>query len=202
MLTRTFLLLVGGAVIFFVRRHLQESAAFPRAFRRQVTLNKDAYLILEKARKLSTAPTTEPALCEELIFLAFAALKHPLYLYLMQRFNINTTYVKHYLSIHLERDCPNCNGGGYAYEDDDFEKSLEPCPRCTGLGRIPSDEGEELLTFFKRWTEEVPARTAKHIAEKEAKDEQKRRENADRYAEQIRAARERVNGTHPDPRHP
>ena len=58
--------------------------------------NKDADLILAKARKLSlcwTVPgprkSPSPVLCEELIFQAFAALKHPLYVALSRRFSLS-----------------------------------------------------------------------------------------------------------------
>lgn len=62
----------------------------------ELRFNKDADLILAKARKMSLGWTVPgpgkgptPVLCEELIFQAFAALKHPLYVALSRRFSLS-----------------------------------------------------------------------------------------------------------------
>ena len=62
----------------------------------ELRFNKDADLILAKARKMSLGWAVpgprkgpSPVLCEELIFQAFAALKHPLYVALSKRFSLS-----------------------------------------------------------------------------------------------------------------
>ena len=70
----------------------------------QIKLNKDAELILAKARKMSLGwEVPGPALCEELIFLAFVALKHPLYISLSRRFSLSTTILTNTLYTSLLR---------------------------------------------------------------------------------------------------
>lgn len=76
----------------------------------ELRLNKDADLILAKARKVSLGwAVPGPALCEELIFLAFAALKHPLYVSLTKRFSLSTNILTNSLHAALmqsKKDAP------------------------------------------------------------------------------------------------
>ena len=79
--------------------------------------NKDADLILEKARKVSLGWSFPgPALCEELIFIAFAALQHPLYVSLTKRFSLSTNVITntlHRALIQSKKDAPTEQNKAY-----------------------------------------------------------------------------------------
>ena len=78
----------------------------PQDFR----FNKDADLILAKARKTSLGWSAPQAvLCEELIFIAFADLKHPLYISLSRRFSLSRNIIINTLTKSLmesKKDAP------------------------------------------------------------------------------------------------
>ncbi len=89
----------------------------PTLTREDLRFNKDADLILEKARKVSLRwAVPGPALCEELIFLAFAALKHPLYVSLTKRFSLSSNILSntlHWVLIESRKDAPTEQNKAY-----------------------------------------------------------------------------------------
>ena len=48
----------------------------------------------------------------------------------------------------LDTKCPNCQGEGVLHWDERSEP-LE-CPKCLGVGYIPTEDGRRLLDFFQR----------------------------------------------------
>lgn len=56
------------------------------------------------------------------------------------------------LAIELEKSCSDCRGRGYSRIASDSDET-ESCRYCNGTGRVPTDAGESLLLFIKRWSE-------------------------------------------------
>jgi len=90
-------------IVAFVRSLFSGGDTTSPTDHQTITLNKDAYLVLEKARKISVANPANATLCEELLLLAFIALKHPLYLSMAEQFHLDTLRIKNQLYNELKK---------------------------------------------------------------------------------------------------
>ena len=114
-----------------------------------IRFNKDADLILAKARKVSLGwEVPGPALCEELIFLAFAALKHPLYVSLTRRFSLSTNIVTNTLHSSLIRSKKDASTEkNKAYEKMLFDLMKQEAQKNSS---IAITEQHIMMALFKR----------------------------------------------------